>query len=737
MKKNLIKVIILTCILSFTKSATSQNVLTDGNFNTTTFITPLGAPPVPLNTWCSWKNEATVSSFSAIVSGGVCSYSFYNSGNNTWDVQLIQFGFPLEKGNKYKLSFDVKSDAERNFGVFLGENEGSWTNLNAANYFQHSTTGWETKTIHFVATSVFALHKLSFELGAENSKTYFDNIVLENLGPAKVFLPGNFQSEIGCGADWMADGTCSELTYNSSSGKWEGSISIPAGCWEYKVAHNGSWDINYGLNGEQNGSNIQLFLSSNTLVSFSYDPITHIVISSPASEGCLPNTVVLPGNFQSELGCTGDWQPDCNFTRLTYNPTTKLWIGTFNIPAGNWEYKVAYNNTWDENYGLNGISGGPNIPLNLCVPSTITFKYNYITHLVALEYQTSGICVTKFYDANANGYNDDGIPLAGIEFKLSGTSSATQYTGTDGKTSFTGLVPGHYTVTETVPLNWIPTTVPSQDTTLGAPVEMYFGNVCLGPGGGHSMGYWMNKNGQATLTNSGQMEWILWDLKYFSLKDANGNDFDPNNYAELRDWMQKASASNMAYMLSAQMVAMYLNIRTGMVKYNSIVYAPGCGDYGMNNQFINIWSLIWNTNYSLMYNGYTPASNVNRSYQECLKNVLDKANNNLNFVQQTPCSLTSAPVTRISDNVLENRITDVETKVWPNPASTFFNLSVGYAESNELVHLNVYDVNGKLVYSMNGPANKVYQFGQGFIPGVYLAEIKQGTNRKTVKLVKQ
>ncbi len=740
MKKNLIRFIILSLILFFTISATSQNILSDGNFSTTTFITPLGAPPVPVYTWCSWNNEATVSSFSASVSGGVCSYSFNNSGSNTWDVQLIQFGFPLEIGKTYKLTFDVKSDAERNFGVYIGENEGSWTNLNTTNYVQHSTTGWETKTIHFVATSVFAMHKISFELGAENIKTYFDNIVLEKIIiPAKVVLPGSFQSELGCSGDWMPDGSCTELTYNSSSGKWEGSFTIPAGCWEYKVAYDGKWDINYGVNGVYGGANIQLYLPSSTLVSFSYNPDTHIVLSTPASEACIPGTVVLPGSFQSELGCSGDWMPDCNSTRLTFNPTTKLWVGTFNIPAGNWEFKVAIDNSWAENYGADGLRDGPNIPLNLCAPSTITFKYNYITHLVALEYQTSGICVTKFYDANANGYNDEypTIPLAGIEFKLSGTSSATQYTGIDGKTSFTGLTPGNYTVTETVPPNWIATTVTSQDTTLGAPVSLSFGNVCLGTGGGHSIGYWMNKNGEAMLKNSGVINWMFWDLRYFSLKDANGNDFDPNNYIELKNWMQKANASNMSYMLSAQMVAMYLNLLTGLVNYDAILYAPGCGDYGINNQFIYAWNLIYKVNYSLMLNGYTPGNDPNRSFQECLKNVLDKGNNDMNFVQKTPCSLTSAPVTRISDNILESRLTDVETKVWPNPANTYFNLRVGYSVSNEPVQLNVYDINGKLVYSINGPSNMVYQFGQGFIPGVYLAEIKQGTNRKTTKLVKQ
>ncbi len=42
-------------------------------------------------------------------------------------------------------------------------------------------------------------------------------------------------------------------------------------------------------------------------------------------------------------------------------------------------------------------------------------------------------------------------------------------------------------------------------------------------------------------------------------------------------------------------------------------------------------------NASLGANGLTVVSGAVRSYREALKNALDKANNNLNFVQPTPC----------------------------------------------------------------------------------------------------
>src|SRR6186997_3340010 len=69
----------------------------------------------------------------------------------------------------------------------------------------------------------------------------------------------------------------------------------------------------------------------------------------------LPNTVTLVGSLQSELGCPGDWQPECPQTRLQpVAGSPGLFRATFDVPAGAYEYKVALNNSWDENYGAGG-----------------------------------------------------------------------------------------------------------------------------------------------------------------------------------------------------------------------------------------------------------------------------------------------------------------------------------------------------------------------------------------------
>ena len=95
-----------------------------------------------------------------------------------------------------------------------------------------------------------------------------------------------------------------------------------------------------------------------------------------------PETVTIPGTLQSKLGCPGDWQPDCEKTFLTYDPTNDVWRGEFVLPAGSYEYKVALNKTWGDNYGLKATRNGPNIPLNVTTPGPVRFYYDHKTHWV-------------------------------------------------------------------------------------------------------------------------------------------------------------------------------------------------------------------------------------------------------------------------------------------------------------------------------------------------------------------
>lgn len=255
-----------------------------------------------------------------------------------------------------------------------------------------------------------------------------------------------------------------------------------------------------------------------------------------------------------------------------------------------------------------------------------------------------GIIGNKFYDTDTDGTWDNGEPgIAGWRIeKFPPEPSDVTYTSTSGQYSF--LVDpnsGDFTISEVPPPpgffpagRWINTTATSRDVTVADEdvAGPDFGNVCLGAGGGKTLGFWSNKNGQAIFTSSSSN---LTLMQVLNLRNANGTDFNPANYSAFRTWILNATATNMAYMLSAQLAAMALNVNNGLVSGSSLVYAPGA--VGANGAgFISVGALITEANTELGLHGLVLSGSAFRSYQEALKNALDRGNNNLNFVQSGP-----------------------------------------------------------------------------------------------------
>ncbi len=92
-------------------------------------------------------------------------------------------------------------------------------------------------------------------------------------------------------------------------------------------------------------------------------------------------TATLVGDLQSELGCPGDWQPDCSATDLTAQAGSAAYSRVFDVPKGTWQLKVAINHAWDESYGTD--SGG-NIPFVLEGPAKVRFSYDDTTHAIGI-----------------------------------------------------------------------------------------------------------------------------------------------------------------------------------------------------------------------------------------------------------------------------------------------------------------------------------------------------------------
>lgn len=108
-----------------------------------------------------------------------------------------------------------------------------------------------------------------------------------------------------------------------------------------------------------------------------------VVSGSPAVAVPATETVTLVGDLQTELGCAEDWSPPCDSSKLTRVGTTATYASTFTVPAGTWAFKVAINNSWTVNYGVDGKPDGANFSLKLLSPMRVAFSYDDTSHLVS------------------------------------------------------------------------------------------------------------------------------------------------------------------------------------------------------------------------------------------------------------------------------------------------------------------------------------------------------------------
>ncbi|MFJ8982817.1 alpha-amylase family glycosyl hydrolase [Streptomyces sp. NPDC102282] len=202
--------------------------------------------------------------------------------------------------------------------------------------------------------------------------------------PTAVSIPGTFNSEIGCAGDWSTDCNQAQLTARTDgSGAWSKTVTIPAGTYAYKAAINKSWAENYGAKAQHFGADIPLPIpAGGRSVTFAYDPVTHWITDDVNSK-----IVTAGGSFQSEIGCSADWAPNCLKSWLQdidgdgiYTWSTKA------IPAGTYTVKAAVGQSWDESYGQGGSPTGADI--SFTVPETgsdVDFRYNSTTHVLSVQ----------------------------------------------------------------------------------------------------------------------------------------------------------------------------------------------------------------------------------------------------------------------------------------------------------------------------------------------------------------
>ena len=140
----------------------------------------------------------------------------------------------------------------------------------------------------------------------------------------KVYVPGTFP-----GPSW--DAASNQMTYDAELGLYVYTFeNVIKGTYEYKIAINGSWNENYGANGEANGDNIKVVVPSEQDVTIWYNASSHRSVCSVYYD--MDADITLSGTGVAEG------------TKLTDPDLTGTFSVTVNLSAGTYsDLKVTYN----------------------------------------------------------------------------------------------------------------------------------------------------------------------------------------------------------------------------------------------------------------------------------------------------------------------------------------------------------------------------------------------------------
>lgn len=284
-------------------------------------------------------------------------------------------------------------------------------------------------------------------------------------------------------------------------------------------------------------------------------------------------------------------------------------------------FKAWMGDCWDLSLGPSNpylLMGGFSTALNrCCVRSYADFTVG--------NGAANDIVGSVFLDANGNGQRDAGEGgVANVPVLLAGSGTGSTATGSTGNYAFLAVGQGNFQVSITLGSGFLATTPTTVNVSINncANARADFGvRQAVVARNGHTIGFWRNNNGRALVT---QFQ-ILPTLSTLNLVNAAGTYVAPSTLTAWASWLQGANATNMAYMLSAQLAAMHCNVLVGFVSPFAVVNGGSLGN-------LSIASLMQQAIASLALYPSTPTGHPQRAAQEALKNALDAANNNQNWL---------------------------------------------------------------------------------------------------------
>jgi len=549
-----------------------------GGTSMTTGVTPQSILPLTV----SGKYDVTLESVTPNEGG---TYTW------TWSVQNPN------PGNGDGTTVQNLSHWDITLGTCININDvvSAATSTDGNNYIPF-TKSWEQDPSILNKCGVDTKEVLKFDVGTSGTaKTFYQLTINKNVEIDKA-VPGFYKSGTNtkCGTLTFPGFGCEKICDVSATSTAENILCYGGVGTMTAVVAGGTAPFNYVISGPiVNTTGAE----SGTFTNLSAGEYTVTVTDSKNCTTTTTKTITQPdllvaSSSATEILCHGG----TSIITVSASGGTAPYTGTqnFSVSAGTYSYTVT---------DANGCSASTSI--------IITQPDVLLPNIVGTNICSSGGVVT--------GGSVSAIPTGG--------TAPYSYLWSNNQTTKTisGLLAGTYNVTVT-------------DANGCTVSGSYTVIQTLGAGGGKTKGFWGNKNGQALITDA-----FIVKLNTLNLKNANGTPFVmsgalSSTKTTLNNWLQASTATNMAYMLSAQLAATQMNTMVvGFVNENSLIYAPGTNS-GNGNPFgmASVKSIIEEAKLLLSVDGNILSGHPLRARAEALKNALDNSNNNLNFLLTCP-----------------------------------------------------------------------------------------------------
>lgn len=766
MKTKTLTFVLLGLMLLASWSGIAQEILYDGSFSATTEIVLYSSDPPPMNIWCAFQNYGT-DAYASVVNNA-CYYQVTNPGYEAWEVQLTQYGFQLIPEHDYRLSFDVKADAPRYFGVFLGEYWGNWINLLGwETYAQFAGTEWQTITLDFKAVCTFEINKISFEIGGINTGMYFDNILITDLGPYMPSVGIIGTSVMGWDTDVNMNSTDS-ITYTL--------LNYPLTSGKIKFRQDDNWCINWGGTTFPTGAG------------YIYGP--DITVTNPGNYDILFNRITGEYSFTCITNCTpyigviGTAVPPNFDTGPDVDMSTSDGI-TYTLhayPFTDGLAKFRQDNSWDMNWGntsfpigtaiLNGT--GNDIPV---VAGKYTVTFNLTSGDYSFAFPGIGILGSALtgWDTDIDLTTTDGViytllsyPFTDGEVKFredndwmvnwGGYTFPSGWGWQDGPNipvpagtydvTFNASTGEYLFVATTCPVPGIqcPDPVYTQNTPGDCGAYVFYPDVIPAPNCG---GAGIQITQTAGLT-SGSFFPMGLTTNTYQLTNADGNtascsfdifvyDAEPPSITGINDYLAPLWPPNHKMVLVPIEYDLSDNCGTAnselSVFSNEPVSGTGPGDLEPD------WVVV--DNHSVWLRAERAGNGTGREYY-ILITAYDDSWNYSGKIVIVPVPHDMRKVKDMEDSGSQaDHVNAVDpagsagfsVEVKPNPSRNGFEMAVETTSCGP-VEVSVFDVTGRMIHKSLAPANQNIHFGEDFHPGVYSIQVRQNDITRTLKLLK-